>query len=108
MATFSAADGGAAFRDGEPGVVQLSTGLRQLQAEEAADGLFQGSDGFGLLGGGSLFPGDFETFESSAEFQPLRLCGGAGRQDAEQCADAELRGRSGVAIGCFGLAGLYG
>jgi hypothetical protein len=49
----------------------LLAGLGQLQAEEAVDGQFEGFDGFGALFSGGLFPGDFEAFESSSEFEPL-------------------------------------
>jgi len=58
-----------------------------LQAEETADGLFEGSDSLVSLCLWSLFPGDFEAFESSAEFQSLRLCGGSGCEEAKECTD---------------------
>lgn len=72
--------------DGEPGIIQLSSGLGQLQAEEAADGLFEGRDGLVSLLGGSLFPGDFEPFESSAEFQSLSLSEGGVGESGQECA----------------------
>jgi hypothetical protein len=69
--------------DSEPCIVQLLSGLRQLEAEKAVYGLFQGFDGFRALFGGGLFPGNFEAFKSSSEFKALCLCGGLWRDGGQ-------------------------
>ncbi len=62
-----------AVADDEPGVIELFSGLGQLQAEETADGLFQWADGLDASLRSSLFPGEFKAFQSTSQFKALCL-----------------------------------
>ncbi len=62
-----------AVADDEPGVIELFSGLGQLQAEETADGLFQWADGLDASLRCSLFPGEFKAFQATSQFKALCL-----------------------------------